>query len=132
MLSSGKLYGVPAVEAHLYWPTLSEQLKPAVDRSQGRYTLDSVLEAIENRKMQLWFVPAKCSCVTQITNYPNKQICTLMFCGGHDMDEWVHHLETIEDWARSEGCDAMEIYGRKGWARVLGYDTEMTLLGKNL
>ena len=35
------------------------------------------------------------------------------------MKLWLHLLDGIEAFARAEGCDAMRIIGRKGWARVL-------------
>jgi hypothetical protein len=50
-----------------------------------------------------------------------------------DMRRWIGLLERIEEFARTEGCEATRIIGRKGWARVLtSYQTKRIVLEKDL
>jgi hypothetical protein len=71
--------------------------------------------------------------MTEIVRYPRSTRCVLFLCAGDGLDRWLHHLGEIEAWARAQGCDAMEVAGRKGWARVLkGYELVNVMLRKEL
>jgi hypothetical protein len=48
-----------------------------------------------------------------------RKVCVIIACGGIDMPRWLPLIEGIEKYARAEGCAAVRIVGRKGWARVL-------------
>ena len=49
------------------------------------------------------------------------------------MKLWLHLLDRHREFARAEGCDAMRIIGRKGWARVLkDYRAKRVILEKEL
>lgn len=43
-------------------------------------------------------------------------VCTLVAYGGRRED---HLMETIENYARDEGCKKVRVIGREGWKRVL-------------
>jgi hypothetical protein len=78
--------------------------------------------------------------VTKLQQAGRRKLCIIVACGGSSHEEhqgvdarlgglcrerpggmarWLHLLAPIEDWAKSEGCDAMRIMGRRGWGRVL-------------
>lgn len=60
-------------------------------------------------------------------------VCHITTCGGTDREQWIDLMAGIEDWARQEGCGAVRITGRKGWARALrGYRPERVVLAKAL
>jgi hypothetical protein len=49
------------------------------------------------------------------------------------MSRWLDLLKPIEAFAKLEGCDAMRIIGREGWARVLpGYARTRAVIDKPL
>jgi hypothetical protein len=54
--------------------------------------------------------------------------------GGADggRDEWLKWLPLLEAWARAEGCDLLEIYGRPGWARLVRHDRRRIVLERRL
>lgn len=47
---------------------------------------------------------------------------TLVSCAGDGLRHLVQVTRTIEAWALLNGCKLSRIEGRKGWARLLGYD----------
>lgn len=57
--------------------------------------------------------------VTKVTQEDDARLCTIVACGGRDMERWGSLIEGIEKYARAEGCGAIEICGRPGWARRL-------------
>ena len=73
--------------------------------------------------MQLWTVRAD-NCliglaVTELRNYPRQRRCRYLLLAGDGFDRWQHLQQDIEDWARANGCTAMEMCGRRGWERKL-------------
>ena len=49
-------------------------------------------------------------------------IAEVVLVGGTRFREWLRPLDdTIGKWARDEGCTALRAFGRKGWAKVLGW-----------
>lgn len=132
LLASGVLAG----DVDRIWPLVRGYLLNAIEYADGKYTEESVLESIRNRQMQLWVAgetEVLVACVTTICDYPGKKVCNLMFVGGKDMNEWKHSLSLIEEWAKSLGCDSLEVWGRKGWERILSdYDVIHTVIRKSL
>lgn len=128
-------YGVLSDELESVWKLASGFLGPALKYSDGRYSIDDIYQLIKSKDMQLWCVfgfDMVASVVTQIHVYPRKKVLCVMFCGGVDMGNWVSKIEIIEDFARHKGCSDIEIYGRPGWARCLGWKTIYTYMAKRL
>ena len=100
-------------------------LTPAVERSSGRHTMDSVMAAIYSGYNALWFAfnddgEAVGALVTEIEAYPNRTMLNLIFCGGDDLEDWHGQmLELLERYGRANGCDGMELIGRYGWKKFL-------------
>jgi hypothetical protein len=75
--------------------------------------------------MQLWILARDGAIVgalvTEILRWPRRTVCRLVLAGAEDglRDEWLAWRGALEAWARAEGCTAMEIYGRPGWARLV-------------
>jgi len=85
--------------------------------------------------MQLFVVmdgDIKAAFVTQFSQFPSKKVLTVMFLGGRSMEEWLHLIAELEQWAKDEGCDSIEVHGRRGWEKVLGWAVVSTVIRKNL
>ena len=49
------------------------------------------------------------------------------------MPRWLPLIAEIENYARTEGCTRVRIYGRKGWLRALdGYEAKHIIMDKEL
>jgi hypothetical protein len=119
------LDGVPAAAVPLLWPCARRFVERALDEGGGHLLAEDVLAALLRREMQLWVLRRDGSVVgalvTEIVRWPRRSVCRLALAGAEDglREEWLSWRGLIERWARAEGCDAMEIYGRPGWARIV-------------
>lgn len=95
----------------------------------GDYTdlsLDEIYEGLKDQKYQMWITwdeEIRGVCVTQTFQTDEGLICCFVVAAG-DRFKSLRFLEHIEDWARSVGCFACEIKGRRGWGRILKDYTE--------
>ena len=89
--------------------------------------IQTVSQAAASGDVQLWAVMdtreenAKpiAAVVTELAKYPNGfKSCQVMLAGGGEMRRWKHLIATLEEFARDEGCDTIEIVGRPGWGRL--------------
>jgi len=105
------------------WTVVAPKLERALEYAGGTHTLADVLAAVERGDMQLW--PGRRSViVTELVQYPRLRAARV-FAGAGDLDE-LRGMETaVAEWARAQGCERVEGFGRVGWGRALrgmGYD----------
>lgn len=113
------------------WETYSQYIQRALDRGSN-YTLDDIHKGLLLGEMQLWAWGDEAALVTAIQNREDKRWCLLLAIGGANMADWIQYLPIVEEWAKENGCDEMRLYGRMGWAKVIGYDVEWTKMSKQL
>jgi hypothetical protein len=112
---------VPAEYIPLEWINVYKLLQPAVERSGGRWTMDSLLLALCVGDQVLWVSRDENKVIasaltTQIVNYPNKRILAFQFLGGKGFDKWSDNmLSRMEQYAKDTDCDGMEAVGRFGF-----------------
>jgi len=70
--------------------------------------------------------------VTSIQSKAGKKYCLLLALGGEALSSWFQYLPIVEAWAKDEGAEEVRVYGRKGWARLTGYEIEYVKLVKRL
>ena len=115
------------------WAGYAPFIQKALDHQPNPgYTLDDIYDGLKLTAMQLWCWGHEACLVTTIQEQYGKKWCHLLAIGGSAMKEWLPYLKLVEDWAKSKGCEQMQIYGRIGWSRVLGYDVEHTKMVKDL
>ncbi len=104
------------------WPFVSGLIKKAMEKGDlGAFR--PVERKVESGDMLLWVVcterSIEAAVVTEIALTELHKVCTIVACGGKDMDEWLPLIGDIERYAKLERCHAMRIYGRAGWRRKL-------------
>jgi hypothetical protein len=114
-------------------PFVQTAMEAALDSS------DDVYEKLKTRAAQLWTArrgdEVEAICITRVEEYTRGKACAIWICTGTGMEEWKHHMATIEAWAVENGCTRMKHTARPGWQRVLkpmGYATTHVLLEKDL
>ena len=125
------MIGIQSNEIEAVWDKVKPQLERAIEHADGKFTTQSVKRSLKKRDMQLW-MDGESIGITRIDNYPEKKVCTVMFGAGEDLDVFKNGLEVIERWAKSKGCDSIEIWGRRGWLRVLDYTHIHDVIRKKL
>ena len=73
--------------------------------------------------MQLWIVTEDkeiiAALVTQVVSYPQKKILRLISLAGEDFNKFNHFLDMVQSFAIKTGCTGLELWGRKGWKKLL-------------
>lgn len=99
------------------WARCSKYIEDALEYAGGSHTLQDVMLAVAEGKAQ-FFPLDKSAIVTEIVDYPQKAMCRIWLAGG-DLDELIDAEVALGAWAKTQGCDGMEIIGRRGWSRKL-------------
>jgi len=120
--TSVKCLPVQAEDAKYAWPLVSHFIQMALDESSDRFELADVLKLIEEKKAQLFiFKDAEIlgAGVTTIESSGSHKWLRIMWIGGKDWELWAHYLDSVEQWAKSLGCERVVVYGRRGWEKRL-------------
>ncbi len=128
------------------WPDIRDRIAACCTRSGGKYAPADILQSLIAGPMQLWLAiddetvggragAIKALAISEIASYPRIKVCKLLACTGEDAGRWIELVQSIEAWARSQGCGAMEPICRPGWERHLkprGYKRTHVILEKRL
>lgn len=127
---------VPPARAREFWPHVERQINMALE--YGWNTPEEVLALIENAQAQCWLAikgdKVLGTWVTRIEQSERGRFCLVWLAGGEKVHEWVHLVgENVEPWARENGCEEMQVVGRKGWVKRLpDYKWTSVVLRKSL
>lgn len=122
---------------------LAPMFRPLLDRFAAETALvsaDDVLAQAKRCDAQLWGYydgeNLRGAVATRVHATTAGRFCNLWVCVGFDADDLIDGvLSEIETWARSVGCHALEIVGRRGWERRLkgrGFEKTAVVLEKRL
>ena len=136
MSTTCELVCVPPDCVHLVWPRVAGLIEVAMRRGDLS-SFAAVAAAVSAGRAQLWVAcknaEIAAAAVTELHRTEWRKVCCIVACGGRERERWLALLGPIEDFARAEGCDAMRIMGRKGWARVLpDYKVKRVVLEKEI
>ena len=105
------------------WPYVVGWIGKAIERACNNGSLADIERDVCAGLDLLWIAmvngKAKGALVTSILHDGNRKVCVVLAFGGPGLIRHVKHLRTVERWAKSDGCQAVRIYGRRGWSRVL-------------
>lgn len=107
-----------------FWPFAEPYIKRALDHTSGEFVPADLKSLCKDRIVQLWLVSEGdriiAAVTTEIVVYPNRRHLRVITLSGSKAPEWTPLVDTIlTDWAKTEGCDAMEAFVRKGYIPVL-------------
>jgi|TARA_R110002012_G_scaffold98132_4_gene235591 hypothetical protein len=127
---------VPEKDLYIIWNEVEPLIKKALDDC---YTTDDILKGLINNSFQLfisWNNKVESAVVTEVAQYPQKKILRYFLAGaeGNNLNNWLEPIQQeIEKFAKLNQCQAIEVAGRKGWARKLkGYEQKIYLFNKEL
>jgi len=105
------------------WEEVVPLLARVVPHTEGELEPDDYIEPLTHGDMQLWVVVenkhVNAALVTQIIPYPQKRILRLISLAGDNFQDIKDFLEMVEVFALKNGCTALEMWGRKGWKKLL-------------
>lgn len=130
---------VPVEMVSLLWPTAREMLQEAVEADGfGDETMDMLLSDIYDCSAQLWASldadhSPRAFIVTRIVSKPGGRSLQIQYAGGKGPDSWLTEArEVLLDFARTTGCNMIELFGRPGWQRLLGVKPRAVACGMRL
>jgi len=131
-----QLVCVNPADVEKLWTRIETPLRRAIDRTQLS-DFASCEAALFTGSHLLWLAiegeKIEAMATTELAKIGERKICTIVPCSGEEREHWLPLIAGLEKFAKDEGCDAMRIYGRKGWQRVLdGYRVENVVMEKRL
>ena len=134
---------VPRDQIPFIWPKVAELLKPSLDLSRGRHSVESQFDRLIDGTDHLWVMTNDdhTEIVAAVTfnflTYPaGLRVLQLMFIGGSGWKKWGDELDRkMTQLAEETGCECIEHCGRKGWKRTtkrMGYELEYVHYRKDI
>ena len=125
---------VPVFAATDIWDKVKHQIEKTNDAVLND---EDVLGFLQSGQWRLWVAIENGIVVAAMTveffYYPRDKVCRVVTMGGERMKEWLtsNTIQKFEDWAKEEGCSYIDVFGRRGWKKVLpGYEEDCVLLRK--
>jgi len=124
-----------------HWHMVKEPLKEALAHSVNETPIEVWLSRILNLQAQLWVFTRDDEIIgvglTQFLDYATHRTLHLVLCGGIDWETWADQYYVVEEFAKKNGCKAVEQWGRKGWTKILpkhipGFETVYYVMRKEL
>lgn len=125
----------------LDWPNITAAIRRLVERFPDDITLEGVLSDIIHGRLTLWVVRDGDTTVSVVlvsfdTNpHTGHRRATIREMVGNRGVEAIPLIVEIEEWARSQGANDIDVIGREGWKRALasqGYELVAVVLRKRL
>jgi len=120
------------------WDRVGPMLQRVVDHTEGELQPEDFLDNIVNNYMNLWLAVEDkeiiMAMVTQVIHYPRKKVLRVIAIAGKDFKE-IHKEfnDMIESFAIQAGCSSLELWGRKGWKKMLpDWDSNYMVFTKGL
>ena len=104
-------------------------------------SLSDIMEALDAGEMTAWVASdgdnLHSVTVTEILEGGAGKQCFIRHCarakGGASLQDWLGFLPVIEEYARLNGCQTVELIGRAGWEKILpDFEKKAVLLRKTL
>jgi hypothetical protein len=113
-------------QVEAFWPHVEGLIAQACARSL--YDLAGCRRSLREGRALLWIVwddengAIVAALTTELHRINGRLLCFIAALGGRERGRWLHLIAGIEAFARAEGCAAVIVMGRRGWARALsGY-----------
>lgn len=107
------------------WEACRPHLEAAIERSGGNVSLDYVRARLEDGSNTTHLWPGRrAAAVTEVCWFGERPVLNIWLAGG-DMTELMEMLRAGEEFAKTLGCVAVRVEGRRGWVRQLreyGYE----------
>ena len=124
-----KLVRIPKTNINDVWSLVKKDIDDALIYSGGHFNSDFVLETLQQDKFQLWVVWDKEKetpyekyngvLVTEIIAKQLSRVCHIFIMNVKNRQKFTHLIKVIEDFAKEQDCDMLELIARPGWQKIL-------------
>lgn len=136
---------IPPKDIDKVWVIAKPFVDDALNYSNRHHHSDHFKNLLKKGKLQLWILwDSKKSTteekingvvVSEIIQRSIKKVFHLPIVTGKNRQQWQHLIEKLEDFAKKQECDLMELVARPGWQKILdkyNYKKTHVVLEKNL
>ena len=123
------LVRIPIQELDKVWSMIEKDIKSALAYSSQLTDSDFVFDLAKEGKFQIWVLWDKEQkkteqkyfgvVVTELIKRKFGKVCHIYIMTGRQRHKWQHLISKIENFAKKEGCEMMELIARPGWQKVL-------------
>jgi len=135
-IAGAEIFLIPPKAVPQFWGLAHDYIAEAIAKVPSEYTEEMLLDACFTGNSQLWLVwsdECGCECAVITCVLAHCRTCIIQACGGRKREHWLGCLDDIERWAKSQGCQRMRLFGRRGWRRVLpDYRVTRVIMDKEL
>ena len=133
--------GVPREHLKEMLPLVSHLIVEALETTLGEDSFVEVVEKLSTGNMQMWVVGDEDDfnilgvVLTRVQVCEKTKLLNVYLCSGEAFDSWTTHLEMLEEWGRTKGCEYITATGRRGWTKKLkplGFEEKYVTLYKPL
>lgn len=111
-----KFFALQPTQVDDYWPWI-ESLLERVD--QNEWEPEHVWRELKTQRAQLWGTHDSLW-ITKIETSGKRKRGVIWIAAGDDMRNALQYFRRYtEPWLKAQGCEYIQIIGRKGWMRVL-------------
>jgi hypothetical protein len=115
---------IPSAMVPQMWHYALPYIKRALDHASGEVSPEDLQRGCESRDMQLWLVASGNRVVgavtTEIVVYPRRKHCRVITLAGSGFADWIELCDNVlAQFAKAQGCDALEAHVRKGFVPKL-------------
>ena len=121
------------------WTIVAPYILQAVGEEVDKTDVEYIKAAAQRGVAQIWVIHRakhiEAVLVTETAFYGGRRTLVLRWLAGVEVEEWLDLLSYVEDWAYANQYERIEVWGRKGWEKVLRtqqYLHQFTVLGKPL
>ena len=140
-----KLLRIPTQELDKAWGLVHKDIRQALAYSGQLADSDFVFETAKANKFQVWIIWDNNQkktidkyfgvVVTELIKRKFGKVCHIFIATGRQRHKWQHLINKIEEFAKDEGCEMMELIARPGWQKVYnnyGYKRTHVVLEKKI
>ena len=119
------------------WPLVEQMISDALIRS-NEHTANDILKDLISGDAQMWLAWHENDGVLGVmVTYMQQTTLSchlrIFLCVGEQRKRWLHHIESVEQWAKNKGANKVSAVVRPGWEKVLpNYRKTHVTLEKNL
>jgi len=116
---------IPPQYVSLVWPVIKAFVDKSAKYSGDRTESEDIRQDCENGTVFLWVAhddnhDTHGFVTGQFLDYPGMKVLALQFTGGVKLKSWASDMwNTLESFARDNGCSKIEGAGRIGWLRFM-------------
>ena len=123
-MSDFHVRSIPASLVDRFWQYAEPYVTRALDHTSGEFTPDDIRRFAKDNYIQLWLVSegnrVVAAVTTEVVVYPQRKHLRVITLAGSKAPEWTGQVDTIlAEWAKSQGCNALEAFVRKGYVPTL-------------